>query len=74
MTWNYRIVRHTGGDEPWFAIHEVYYDDEDAPTAVTTEPVCPGGDTPDEVIAALEQMLTDARTRPVIDFDAIPGQ
>ena len=53
MTWNYRVVRTTQGDEEWFAIYEVYYDDEGRPEARTEEPVSPAGET----LEALQQDL-----------------
>lgn len=27
MSWNYRVMRHEWGDESYYAIHEVHYDD-----------------------------------------------
>ena len=72
MTWNHRIVRHKNGDQEWFVIHEVYYDEKGRAYAVTKDAVAAGGDTPGEVIEQLEQMLHDARKNPVIDFDSIP--
>jgi hypothetical protein len=35
MTWNDRVVRTANGDEEWFAIYEIYYDDDGRPEART---------------------------------------
>lgn len=36
MTWNYRIIRHREGGRFYFAIHEVFYED-DRPVLMTEE-------------------------------------
>jgi hypothetical protein len=38
MTWNDRVVRTANGDEEWFAIYEIYYDDDGRPEARTEAP------------------------------------
>jgi hypothetical protein len=65
MTWNYRVVRTTDGEEESFAIYEVYYDDEDRPEARTEQPASPAGETLEELQAYLR-----ALSEPVLD-DAI---
>ena len=35
MTWNYRIMRHRQEQAEWFAIHEVYYNEQGTPVSVT---------------------------------------
>jgi hypothetical protein len=72
--WNYRLVRKTAGDEPFFELHEVFYDDAGVPTGMTDEPVGFGGDTPEEVASALEMALRDVRARPVFDPPATWGE
>lgn len=61
MTWNYRAVKNP--DHDWFEIREVYYDQKGEPDS-WTEAVEPCGDTLEELIADLEYMLKDAKTRP----------
>jgi hypothetical protein len=65
--WNYRLVRKAAGDEAFFAVHEVYYNDAGEPTGMTDDAVSFGGDTPEEVATALELALRDVRERPVFD-------
>jgi len=70
-TWNYRLVQHKSpvGYEPehWFAVHEVHYDNTGAPETMSAAPVTFGGDTPAEVVKALERALKNARDEPVFD-------
>jgi len=42
--WNYRVIKRLTGGDPVYAIHEVYYK-KNKPTFVTTEPVCPLGNS-----------------------------
>jgi len=60
MTWNYRIFRHTEGENTWYAIHECHYDDEGNIEGYTLEPETPIGETIEELRADLEYMLNDA--------------
>lgn len=39
MSWNYRVIEYVEPeDDPWWAIHEVYYDDDGKPIRYTEEP------------------------------------
>jgi hypothetical protein len=68
MTWNYRIVRHRGGEN--YVLHEVYYED-DRPVSMTADGCrfgCDGSDDPkSEICGALEMALNGARNRPILD-------
>lgn len=68
MTWNYRIIFHLG-DDPYFAMHEVYYDQEGRITDWTALPVRFVGDDKEDLIGSLEMALRDAKERPVIEVD-----
>ena len=40
MTWNHRVIRHTKDcEEPWLAIHEVFYDDNGNPNSCIVDPI-----------------------------------
>ncbi len=46
--WNYRVVGHdTDSEEPWFAIHEVYYEDDGSPRLMSLNPIYAKGETLD---------------------------
>lgn len=39
MTWNHRVIKfYPEGQDPYYAIHEIYYDDEGIPWAFTKNP------------------------------------
>ena len=59
--WNNRIFKHTNERGTTYALHECYYDEEGMTQGWTDAPECGHYDSPDELIAALEQMLNDAR-------------
>ena len=71
MPWNHRILRHTcnrGNEEiEWFAIHEVYYDDEGKPDMCTLDPAYPYGETTEELEKDMEY-FSQAFKAPVLDF------
>jgi hypothetical protein len=84
MGWNYRVMRHTSGNEnsaetgEWFAIHEVYYRNDKVDdltvdvkeTSYTREPitVVVEADRIDELRLMLEQML-EAFEKPVLEYE-----
>lgn len=68
MTWNYRIVRYR--DEGGYGLHEVYYDDDGQPWAMTEKPcgfACHVEEGPVGVQESLATALEDATQRPVLD-------
>jgi hypothetical protein len=69
MTWNYRVVRTTDGEEESFAIYEVYYDGDGRPGARTEDPAHSSGETLEELQEDLQAYLR-ALSEPVVD-DAI---
>jgi len=79
MTWNYRIMRHRQEQAEWFAIHEVYYNEQGTPVSVTQEPIrilCGDdeGEEPQAIIKSmLETMLRDVQ-QPILDFEMFSNQ
>jgi len=67
MSWNFRIIRHVTNDEPWLAIHEVFYDDDMNPHSCTQDPVTVVGADEAEVKWYLEKMA-EALEKPIIDY------
>lgn len=69
MAWNHRVLRHVKNGEILFAIHEVYYDENNNPHSCTAEPVYAlGYDTLDNLALDLQRML-DACKKPVLDYE-----
>lgn len=64
MTWNYRIFRHKNKYANkvtyWYALHEVFYNDEGKPFTYATEPDAVG-DSIDDLVAGITLMLKDAK-------------
>lgn len=48
-SWNYRIIKTIRDKEPFYRIHEVYYDDNGEIEGWTEEPVLPYGETVEEL-------------------------
>lgn len=66
VSWNYRIILHDDNKEPWYAIHEVYYDEDDNITNFSCDPMHPLGETKGELIQDIKYMLKDARKYPTL--------
>ena len=69
MSWNYRVIRHkeTETGIVYYAIHEVFYNEQSAPYMMSERPITPHGDSPEELIAELK-LLQDAADKPALDY------
>lgn len=72
MAWDYRVMKRTAGDEVWYEIHEVYYDNSGRPVACTEQPSKPFGENITELAADL-QYFTEALEKPPLDYDTLAG-
>jgi hypothetical protein len=73
--WNYRVIRHqpsTAVGLVIYAIHEVHYDAEGNPIAVTENPIKLVADSPADLAADLK-LMQDAIGRPTLDYSSFPG-
>jgi len=64
--WNYRVIKHDEAENPYFAMHEVYYDEIGDIEGWTIESVNPEGDTSEELSQDLDFMIYDAKNHPVL--------
>jgi hypothetical protein len=69
---NYRIGRHKVGNHAYYRIHECFYDAEG--NVVFWGESSPHGETADDLIADLEQMLADAQRSRDDIFDVPPDR
>lgn len=75
--WNHRIFRHADNTSKYkiesYALHEAFYDDNGKVDTWTEEPTTPYGETVDELIGHLEQMLADAKKfkEDILDYNKI---
>lgn len=65
MSWNYRVMAHQGTDLVYFQIHSVYYDEDHNPTAYSSEPTIPFGESPEELKVELS-LFMQALSKPVL--------
>jgi hypothetical protein len=68
MPWNYRIVKYKDGSG--YGLHEVLYDDEGQPWAMTNDPIgfsCRSDEGPQGIRTSLLMARVDAIKRPVFD-------
>jgi len=66
MHWNYRIIQTAQPDgEPWFAIHETYYNESGEPATWTCEPVALSGESVRDLIKDVAWILKGL-TEPVL--------
>ncbi len=74
LTWNYRVIRQDTTDERSYEIREVYYDTRGDIETYTENPVCPSGETLEELVEDLEHMLADARSHAVLSLTELQGR
>jgi len=65
MNWNYRIIKRVVEKEVSFQIHEVYYNETGMIEYWTANPICPSGESVDELKSDCEHYL-HAFTLPVL--------
>jgi len=66
--WNYRVIK-----DKWFAIHEVYYTEDEQPSAYSESEVSPWGETLEELEEDMEH-FKQALLRPVLDIEELDEQ
>lgn len=66
MSWNYRIIHHDTDAEPWYGLHEVYYDGDGSVMAWTKDAARFSAYTLQGVQESLLWARGDARKRPVL--------
>lgn len=75
MTWNYRIIKKVDADTKpegaGYYVHEVHYNSHGEIEAMTEEPSSPFGETLEEFMSDLENMLKDAKNQSVLEADKI---
>ncbi len=74
MTWNNRIFRRKyDSGNPSFTIHEAYYDANGKLDGWTENAIEPRGESVEELIEHLQQMLNDAKRskQDILDYDEL---
>jgi hypothetical protein len=65
MHWNYRVILHDEGQEPFVALHEVFYNEAGQPDGWSADPIHVQGDDLTELRDDLIHQLL-ALTKPVL--------
>ena len=66
MTWNYRIIEHKNHDgSSWFAIHEVYYDENGNPQYCSKEPCSAHGEDIETLTTDMSYIMEALKKPPV---------
>ena len=68
MSWNYRVMAHCEGAEEYYAVHEVFYNDECKVIAWTQEPIAPLGHSKEDILQVLRVMLKDCENQEVLEY------
>ena len=72
MSWNYRLMYHEFEGEEWYAIHEVFYNDDGKIIGWTKDPIEVVADNAEGVDQVLQMMSSDIHKYPVLSYDMEP--
>ena len=73
MGWNHRILAHKDGDDWFFKIHEVYYNEKGEPNSYTANGVSVGAESIEGVNWVLDKMRESAN-KPILSADNFPNE
>ena len=64
--WNNRIIKHEKDEVTWYSVHEVFYNEDGSIYAYTDDAITIIGETEEETIEQVEQILRDIKDTPVL--------
>mgnify|MGYP005996125231 FL=1 len=73
MGWNHRILAHKDGDEMYFQIHEVIYDESGKPKSYTANGVSVGAESLNGINWVLDKMK-ECTAKPILLADDFPNE
>ena len=73
MSWNYRILAHEDGDDLFFQIHEVYYDEEGKVNGYTENGVIVGAESIEGINWVLDKMK-ECANKPILSVHNFPNE
>ena len=71
--WNHRIVKHDKDPDRtrwYYAIHEVFYEDDNSIYAITTDPIAVVSEEKEDILETLKWMI-DCYSKPVLSYIAL---
>ncbi len=73
MSWNHRLLAHKDGEDYYYQIHEVYYDEKGKPNGYTERGISVGGDNLEGVNWVLDRMR-ECLNKPILSVDNFPKE
>ena len=64
--WNNRIIKHEKDGTTWYSVHEVFYNEDGSIYAHTEDAITIIGETEEEAVEQVEQILRDIKDTPVL--------
>ncbi len=64
--WNNRIIKHEKDGATWYSVHEVFYNEDGSIYAYTEDAITIIGETGEEAVEQVEQILRDIKDTPVL--------
>ena len=64
--WNNRATVNEKDETTWYSVHEVFYDEDGSIYAHTKDPITIVGETEEEAVEQVEQILRDIKDTPVL--------
>lgn len=72
-TWNHRVIRKTNGEEVWYGVHEVFFDEGGEPIMCTKEPLGLYHVDDDPIKKLIEDFdrMREALDKPILNYEDI---
>lgn len=76
MSWNYRLIHHDTPHvevppEDWYAIHEIFYNENNKIILRSVEPVTVEGETKEEILNNLKKMTEAVLQHPILKLSEL---
>mgnify|MGYP001235108570 CR=1 FL=1 len=71
--WNHRVLAHKDGEDWFFQIHEVYYNDEGKPISYTTNAISVGAESIKDIKWVLKEMKKSLE-KPILSVENFPNE
>jgi hypothetical protein len=72
--WNHRVVLFDDHGEPFYEIHEVYYNDNNEIAGMTKYAVGVSGETVEDIKQTLERMMSACNKEVIIESEIVYGK
>jgi len=73
MSWNHRVLAHKDGEDWYFQIHEVFYNETGRPDSYTAQGVGVGAENLEGLVWVLDKMK-ECLSKPILSVDDFPNE